>query len=273
MTAKEKASPQEELAEQPLISHLVELRDRVLRSFVAVIVLFLLLIYWRNDIYTFVSEPLRAVLDAHIRVDDAGLPAVTSEDGMITTKPLDAFMIPLKLTFMVALFACIPYILHQAWAFISPGLYKHEIKVTFPIIVSSVLLFYTGMAFSYYVVLGFMFRFFVGSTPEGVTVAIDIAAYLDTVMGLFLAFGLVFEVPVALVLLVISGVITPAWLVEKRSYAIIVNFAIAMVVTPSDAYSMILMAIPMCVLYEVGIIASRIFYKARLEKEAQEESA
>lgn len=268
MNAKEKpVEDTEDLKEQPLISHLVELRDRVLRAFVAVIVLFLLLIYWRNDIYTFVSEPLRAVLDANIRVDDAGLPAPAGEDGMITTKPLDAFMIPLKLTFMVSLFMCIPYILHQAWAFISPGLYKHEIKVTFPIIVSSVLLFYTGMAFSYYVVLGFMFTFFVGSTPEGVTVAIDIAAYLDTVMGLFLAFGLVFEVPVALVLLVISGVITPAWLVEKRSYAIIANFAIAMVVTPSDAYSMILMAIPMCVLYEIGIIASRVFYKAKVEKD------
>ncbi len=269
MTAKQEAPKEEELKEQPLISHLVELRDRVLRAFAAVIILFLLLIYWRNDIYIFVSEPLRAVLDANIRVDDTGL-AQATDDGMITTRPLDAFMIPLKLTFMVSLFACIPYILHQAWAFISPGLYKHEIKVTFPIIVSSVLLFYIGMAFSYYVVLRFMFTFFVGSTPEGVTVAIDIAAYLDTVMGLFLAFGLVFEVPVALVLLVMSGVITPAWLVEKRSYAIIVNFAIAMVVTPSDAYSMILMAIPMCVLYEVGVIASRFFYKAKLEKEASE---
>lgn len=268
MTAK--APADEELKEAPLISHLVELRDRVLRSFAAVVILFLLMIYWRNDIYTFVSEPLRAVLDAHIRVDNAGGAATPTDDGMITTKPFDAFMIPLKLTFMVALFICIPYILHQAWAFISPGLYKHEIKVTFPIIVSSVLLFYLGMAFSYYVILGYMFTFFVGSTPEGVKVAIDIAAYLDTVMGLFLAFGLVFEVPVALVLLVMSGVITPAWLVEKRSYAIIVNFAIAMVVTPSDPYSMILMAVPMCVLYEVGIIASRVFYKASEEKEAAE---
>jgi sec-independent protein translocase protein TatC len=270
MTAKHNAPEQEELAEQPLISHLVELRDRVLRSFVAVIVLFLLLIYWRNDIYTFVSEPLTAVLDADIRIDDSGVNPAAGEDGLITTKPFDAFMIPLKLTFMVALFACIPYILHQAWAFISPGLYKHEIKITFPIIISSVVLFYLGMAFSYYVILGYMFTFFVSSTPEGVRVAIDIGAYLDTVMGLFLAFGLVFEVPVALVLLVMSGVITPAWLVEKRSYAIIVNFAIAMVVTPSDPYSMILMAVPMCVLYEVGIIASRVFYTAKVAKEASE---
>ncbi len=233
MTAKEKA-PTEELAEQPLISHLVELRDRVLRAFIAVVVVFLAMVYWANDIYDFVAQPLVSVLDPNVE--------------FLVLKPMDAFMVPFKLTFMIALFICVPYILHQAWAFISPGLYKHEITITFPIIVSSVILFYTGIAFSYFVILGFVFDFLLSVAPESVTVAPDIAAYLSLVTGLCLAFGVVFEIPVAIVLLVLSGVVTPAWLVEKRQYAIIVNFAIAMVVTPSDPYSMILMAVPMCLL-------------------------
>ena len=259
MNAKEKPpvdEKEQELKEQPLISHLVELRDRVLRSFIAVIVVFLAMVYWANDIYEYVANPLTSVLDPETV-------------GMISIKPLDSFMVPFKLTFMIALFICIPYILHQAWAFISPGLYKNEIRVTFPIIVSSVILFYTGVAFSYYVILGYVFEFLVSVAPEDVTVAPDMAAYMDLVMGLFLGFGLVFEIPVALVLLVISGVVTPADLVEKRSYAIIANFAIAMVITPADPYSMMLMAMPMCLLYEVGIIASRVFYKAKVEKEAK----
>lgn len=258
MTAKEKGPVEEELKEAPLISHLVELRDRVLRSFVAVIVVFLAMVYWANDIYDFVARPLVSILDPET-------------ESMIVTKPMDSFMVPFKLTFMCALFICIPYILHQAWAFISPGLYKHEIRVTFPIIISSVLLFYLGLAFSYFFILGYVFQFFVSMTPENVEVATDMAAYLSFVMSLFLAFGLVFEIPVALVLLVVSGVITPAWLAEKRSYAIIINFAIAMVVTPADPNSMILMGVSMCVLYEVGVIASRLFYKAKIEKEAAAE--
>jgi sec-independent protein translocase protein TatC len=255
MTAKEKA-PTEELEEQPLISHLVELRDRVLRAFIAVLVVFLAMVYWANDIYDFVAQPLVSILDPDVE--------------FLVLKPMDAFMVPFKLTFMLALFLCIPYILHQAWAFIAPGLYKHEIRITFPIIVSSVILFYTGIAFSYFVILGFVFDFLLSVAPQSVTVAPDIAAYLSLVTGLCLAFGVVFEIPVAIVLLVLSGVVTPAWLVDKRQYAIIVNFAIAMVVTPSDPYSMILMAVPMCLLYEAGIIASRLFYAAKAEKEATE---
>jgi sec-independent protein translocase protein TatC len=254
MTAKQVPPAEEELKEQPLISHLVELRDRVVRSFIAVIVVFLAMVYWANDIYSFASTPLTSILPPEV-------------GEMIVTRPTDSFMVPLKLTFMLALFACIPYVLHQAWAFISPGLYKHEIRVTFPIIVSSVVLFYAGIAFSFFAILNFVFKFLVGATPENVRYATDMAAYIDFVLGLSLAFGVVFEIPVALVLLVISGVITPAWLAEKRSYAIIVNFAIAMVVTPADPYSMILMAVPMCILYEAGVFASRLFYKAKAEKE------
>ena len=256
MTAKEKAPNEEELKEQPLVSHLVELRDRILRAFIAVMIVFLAMVYWANDIFNFVAVPLTSVLDPNIE------PQVLN--------PMDAFMVPFKLTFMLALFICIPYVLHQAWAFISPGLYKHEIRVTLPIIVSTVVLFYTGIAFSYFVILGFVFQFLVEIAPDSVTVAPDIAKYLSFVTSLCLAFGLVFEIPVALVLLVISGVITPAWLVEKRQYAILVNFGIAMVVTPADPYSMILMAVPMCLLYEVGIIASRIFYRRSEEAEANE---
>lgn len=258
MSAKEKAAAEEtELKEQPLISHLIELRDRVLRAFASVLVVFLAMVYWKNDIYAFAAGPLTSILPP-----DVG--------EMIVTKPMDSFLVPFKLTFMVAVFVCIPYILHQVWAFISPGLYKNEIRVTFPIMVSSVVLFYTGIAFSFFVILGFVFTFLVGATPENVKYATDMAAYTDFVLGLSLAFGLVFEIPVAIVLLVVSGAITPAWLVEKRSYAIIANFAIAMVVTPQDPYSMILMAVPMCLLYELGIIASRFFYKAGVEKEATE---
>lgn len=255
MSANEKTSQEEELKEQPLISHLVELRDRVLHSLIAVIVVFVAMVYWANDIFEFVAVPLTSVLDPDVQAQ--------------VLRPMDAFMVPFKLTFMIALFICVPYILHQAWAFISPGLYKHEIRVTFPILVSTVVLFYTGIAFSYFVILGFVFEFLVSIAPDSVTVAPDIGAYLSLVTSLCLAFGLVFEIPVAIVLLVISGVVTPAWLVEKRQYAIITNFGIAMLVTPADPYSMIMMAVPMCLLYEAGIIASRLFYRQRVEEEAE----
>lgn len=261
MNAKEKPPVDEKeqaLKEQPLISHLVELRDRILRSFIALLVVFLAMVYWANDIYTFVAEPLTSVLDPEIG------------EHMIATRVLDPFLAPFKLTFMVAVFICIPYLLHQAWAFISPGLYKNEISITLPIIVSSVILFYTGVAFSYFLILGYLFEFFTNIAPEGVTVQTDITAYLDFVMGLFLAFGLVFEIPVATVLLVVSGVITPAGLVEKRSYVIIGCFVVAMFITPPDPFSMALLAIPMCLLYEAGIIASRMIYKAKTESAAKE---
>ncbi len=259
MNAKEKpsvAEPEQDLKEQPLISHLVELRDRVLRAFIAVIVVFFAMVYWARDIYDFVAYPLASILDPDVE--------------FLVLNPFDAFMVPFKLTFMLALFICVPYILHQAWAFIAPGLYKHEIRFTFPILVSSVILFYTGIAFSYFVILGFVFDFLLVVAPDSVTIAPDIAAYLKLITGLCLAFGLVFEIPVAIVLLVISGAITPTWLAEKRSYAIIVNFAVAMIITPADPWSMILMAIPMCLLYEVGIVASRIVYRAKVVTEETE---
>lgn len=231
--------------EQPLVSHLLELRDRILRSVACVLVLFLIMFAWANEIYTFVSDPLTSQL----------------ENDIISTNPMDPFMIPMKLTFMVALFLSFPYILHQAWAFISPGLYKNEIRVTLPILVSSVVLFYGGLAFCYFVVLGFVFNFFINSAPDTVAVMTDMGAYYNFVMALFLIFGIVFEIPVATILLVISGVTTPKDLVDKRPYIIVGCFVVAVPLTPPDPLSLFMMALPMWLLFEFGLFGSRFFYK------------
>ncbi len=210
-----------------------------------VLLLFLLMFAWANDIYEFVAGPLTSQL----------------ENDIISTSPMDPFMIPMKLTFMVALFLSIPYILHQAWAFISPGLYSNEIRVTLPILVSSVLLFYAGLAFCYFVVLGFVFNFFINSAPDTVAVMTDMGAYYNFVMALFLIFGIVFEIPVATILLVLSGVTTPKDLVEKRRYIIVGCFVVAVPLTPPDPLSLFMMALPMWLLFELGLLGSRLLYK------------
>jgi sec-independent protein translocase protein TatC len=231
--------------ELPLVAHLLELRDRILRSLACVLLLFVLLFAFANDIYEFVSDPLTSQL----------------ENDIISTNPMDPFMIPMKLTFMVSLFIAFPFILHQAWAFISPGLYKNEIRVTLPILVSSVLLFYAGLAFCYFVVLGFVFNFFINSAPDTVAVMTDMGAYYNFVMALFLIFGIVFEIPVATILLVISGVTTPQALNEKRPYIIVGCFIVAVPLTPPDPLSLFMMAMPMWLLFETGLLGSRLFYK------------
>lgn len=231
--------------ELPLVAHLLELRDRILRAAACVLLLFLLMFAWANDIYEFVAGPLTSQL----------------ENDIISTNPMDPFMIPMKLTFMVALFLSFPYVLHQAWAFISPGLYKNEIRVTLPILVSSVLLFYAGLAFCYFVVLGFVFNFFISSAPDTVAVMTDMGAYYNFVMALFLIFGVVFEIPVATILLVISGVTTPQALTEKRPYIIVGCFVVAVPLTPPDPLSLFMMALPMWLLFEIGMMGSRLFYK------------
>ena len=231
--------------EQPLVSHLIELRNRVLKSALVVVVLFLILFAFANHIYDFVSDPLTRQL----------------ENPVIATGPMDTFMVPMKLAFMVALFIAAPFILHQAWAFISPGLYQNEVRVTFPILVSSIVLFYAGLAFCYYVVLGFLFTFFIQQAPDTVEMMTDMGAYYSFVMSLFLIFGLVFEIPVATVLLVISGVTTPQDLAEKRPYIIIGCFVVAVPLTPPDPISLFMMAVPMWMLFEVGAFASRLFYR------------
>jgi len=247
MTDTEQIKQDDEHTEQPLISHLVELRDRLLRCLLVVLVLFLCIFPFGNDLYIFISQPLRDVLP--------------EGSNMIATGVTSPFMIPFKTSIYAALFLGVPFILHQAWAFISPGLYKNEIRVTMPILLSSVVLFYLGIAFAYYLVFNYVFAFFVNSAPETVAVMTDITQYLDFVLSLFLVFGLVFEIPIATLLLIFSGVTTPNKLSEKRPYIIIGCFVAGMFLTPQDPLSQAFVAIPMWMLFEVGVLAGRILHK------------
>lgn len=237
---------------QPLISHLVELRNRLLRSFICVLVVFCALVYWANDIYTLLATPLTE-----------NLPAGAT---MIATNVATPFFTPIKLTGVVAVFLSVPFILYQIWAFVAPALYKHEKRLIYPLLVSSTLLFYLGVAFAYYVVFPLVFGFLTSTAPEGVQMATDISSYLDFVLTIFLAFGICFEVPVAIILLCWSGVTSAAELREKRPYIIVAAFVIGMLLTPPDVFSQTLLAIPMCLLFEVGLFFSK-FYKPRDEQE------
>jgi sec-independent protein translocase protein TatC len=233
--------------EQSFFSHLIELRSRLLRAVVAVLLILVALIPMANRLYAWLAKPL---ID-HLPVGGA----------MIATDVASPFFAPLKLAFFVALFLAMPFILYQIWAFVSPGLYRHERKLALPLLGSSVLLFYTGCAFAYYLVLPAIFTFMTAVAPVGVAVMPDISRFLDFVLVLFLAFGFCFEVPVALVILVAIGVATPEQLVKSRPYTIVGAFVIAAILTPPDVVSQLLLAIPMCLLYEVGIFASRLLAK------------
>ncbi|WGE88874.1 twin-arginine translocase subunit TatC [Actinobacillus arthritidis] len=237
---------------QPLISHLVELRNRLPRSFICVLVVFCALVYWANDIYTLLATPLTE-----------NLPAGAT---MIATNVATPFFTPIKLTGVVAVFLSVPFILYQIWAFVAPALYKHEKRLIYPLLVSSTLLFYLGVAFAYYVVFPLVFGFLTSTAPEGVTMATDISSYLDFVLTIFLAFGICFEVPVAIILLCWSGVTSANDLREKRPYIIVAAFVIGMLLTPPDIFSQTLLAIPMCLLFEVGLFFSK-FYKPTDEQE------
>ncbi|MDD1795637.1 Sec-independent protein translocase subunit TatC [Enterovibrio makurazakiensis] len=241
---------------QPLISHLVELRDRLLRALLAVLVVFLGLVYFANDIYTFVSAPL---------VDR--LPEGTS---MIATDVASPFFTPIKLTLVVSVFIAVPMILYQIWAFVAPGLYKHEKRLVMPLLASSSLLFYCGVAFAYFVVFPLVFGFFTSIAPIDVEIATDIASYLDFILALFMAFGIAFEIPVAIILLVWTGAVDPDDLRQKRPYIIVAAFVVGMFLTPPDIISQTLLAIPMCLLFEVGLFFSR-FYK-RPDEEGRDEN-
>lgn len=243
---------------QPLIAHLIELRNRLLRSLVFVLVVFCALVYWANDIYTLLATPLTS-----------NLPAGAT---MIATNVATPFFTPIKLTIVTAIFLSVPYILYQIWAFVAPALYKHEKRLIYPLLVSSTLLFYCGVAFAYYVVFPIVFGFLTSTTPEGVQMATDISSYLDFVLTIFLAFGLCFEVPVAIILLCWAGVTTPKDLREKRPYIIVAAFIIGMLLTPPDIFSQTLLAVPMCLLFEIGVICAR-FYKPREEETSSEENA
>ena len=231
----------------PLVSHLTELRTRLLRCVAAIFIIFAGLFAFTQQIYTFVSTPLRQYLPVGAT--------------MIATDVSSPFLTPLKLTMMVSLFLAIPVILHQIWGFIAPGLYKHEKRIAVPLLVSSILLFYTGMAFAYYFVFPLIFKFFAAATPAGVEMMTDIASYLDFVMTLFFAFGVAFEIPVAVVLLVWIGVVDVKYLKKIRPYVIIGCFVVGMILTPPDIFSQTLLAVPMWMLFEIGILFGGLISK------------
>jgi sec-independent protein translocase protein TatC len=235
----------------PLVAHLTELRDRLLRAILAVLVVFLCLFPFANTIYTFVSEPLRALL-----------PPGTS---MIATEVASPFLTPFKLTLFTALFIAIPYVLYQVWSFIAPGMYRHEKRLAIPLLASSIVLFYCGAAFAYFVVFPLIFAFFTSVGPEDIAIMTDINSYLDFVLKLFFAFGVAFEIPIAAVLLIWAGVTTPENLGRKRPYIIVGCFVFGMLLTPPDIISQSLLALPMWLLFEAGIVAGRLLLRERGE--------
>lgn len=231
--------------DMPLVAHLTELRSRLLRSVAAVLLIFAALFYFAQDIYALVSAPLRAYLPEGAT--------------MIATGVASPFLAPFKLTLMVSLFLAMPVVLHQVWGFIAPGLYQHEKRIAVPLMASSVLLFYAGMAFAYFVVFPIMFGFFASVTPEGVAMMTDIGQYLDFVLTLFFAFGVAFEVPVATFLLIWVGIVDVASLRNSRPYVIVGCFVVGMLLTPPDVFSQTLLAVPMWLLFEIGV-----FFGARI---------
>jgi sec-independent protein translocase protein TatC len=245
MTQADNSVPPEGGDEQPFISHLVELRDRLLRVVLVVVVIFLGLTPFANWLFSRLAGPLTRHLP--------------EGSSMIAIEVASPFFTPFKLAMMVAIFAAMPYILYQAWAFIAPGLYRHERKRVFPLLVSSTALFYLGAAFAYFVVFPLVFGFLTKTAPEGVAVMTDISRYLDFVLTLFFAFGIAFEVPVATVLLVWTGAVSPESLRAKRAYIIVGAFVIGMLLTPPDIISQTLLAVPMWLLFEVGVFMSTRF--------------
>ena len=235
--------------EQPLIYHLIELRDRLLRIVLVVGVVFIALVPFSNTLFSVLSGPLMAHMP-----DDS---------SMIAIEVASPFLIPFKLTLFLALFIAIPYVLYQLWSFVAPGLYKHERRLAMPLLVSSTVLFYAGAAFAYFVVFPLVFAFFTGTAPEGVAVMTDISRYLDFVLTLFFAFGAAFEVPVFTVLLVWTGMATQESLREKRPYVIVGAFVIGMLLTPPDIISQTLLAVPVWLLFELGVYFSGWFIKQR----------
>jgi sec-independent protein translocase protein TatC len=233
----------------PLISHLIELRTRLMRVLGVLIAGFFMLVYFRNDLYAAVSAPLRELLP----------PGST----MIATDVTAPFMAPFKLTFFVALFIGVPYILHQIWGFIAPALYRHEKRIAVPLLVSSIVLFYTGVAFAYFITLPAVLGFFTQVGPEGVAMMTDINLYLDFVLKLFLVFGFTFEIPVAVFLVIWSGAVSSDALIDKRRYVIVFCFFIAMFLTPPDALSMAMLAVPMWLLFEAGLFMGRLMEKRK----------
>jgi sec-independent protein translocase protein TatC len=235
--------------EQPLLYHLIELRDRLLRVVLVVGVVFVALVPFANTLFSLLSGPLMAHMP-----DDS---------SMIAIEVASPFLIPFKLTLFLALFIAIPYVLYQVWSFVAPGLYKHERRLVYPLLVSSTVLFYAGAAFAYFVVFPLVFAFFTSTAPEGVAVMTDISRYLDFVLTLFFACGAAFEVPIFTILLVWTGVATQESLREKRPYIIVGAFVIGMLLTPPDIISQTLLAVPVWILFELGVYFSGWFIKQK----------
>ncbi|NBU24490.1 MAG: twin-arginine translocase subunit TatC [Gammaproteobacteria bacterium] len=232
-----------------MISHLLELRDRLLRAFIAVMVAFAPLAFYANEVFTIVAQPLIAKLP--------------EGSSLIATSVISPFMTPFKLSFFVALFAAMPYVLYQVWAFVAPGLYRREKRFALPLLVSAIVLFYIGVVFAYYAVFPVMFEFFASTTPQGVRMMTDINSYMDFVLTMFFCFGLAFEVPVVVVLLVLTGMVRVEKLAESRGYVLIAIFIVAAILTPPDAVSQTIMAVPMYLLYEGGLVMARLMNRMR----------
>ncbi len=248
----------DDLAEGTLVSHLLELRDRIMKAMIAVLVCFIPCAIYMNQLFTLVAQPL-----IH------KLPAGAS---LIATSVVAPFMVPFKLAFVAAFGMAIPVVLYQLWAFVAPGLYRHEKKLAVPLLLSSVLLFYLGAAFAYFLVFPAMLGFFVGTTPSGVQMMTDMGSYLDFVMILLLAFGAAFEVPVATVLLVWSGIVKIEALTKNRGFVLLGIFIVAAFLTPPDAVSQSFMAVPMYILYEIGIVMAKLLLKDKLAARAKEDA-
>lgn len=246
--------PVETLAEGSLISHLLELRDRLMRAFIGIFVVFVPLAFFSNKLFTFIATPL--------------IKKLPPGASIIATSLTAPFMEPIKLAFFTAVFIAAPWVLYQIWAFVSPGLYRREKRFAVPLLVSSVILFYIGVAFAYYLVFPLTFKFLTSTAPQGVLVMTDISAYLSFVLLLFLAFGLAFEIPVATVLLIWTGLVKVETLTKNRGYALLIIFIIAAVLTPPDAVSQCMMGVPMYLLYEMGIVFSKVLLKDKLAERA-----
>ncbi|MBQ4844838.1 twin-arginine translocase subunit TatC [Pseudoalteromonas sp. MMG005] len=245
-----------ETLQSGFIGHLIELRNRLMKAILSILVIFVALVYFANDIYAFVAAPLIAHLPEN--------------STMIATDVTAPFFAPFKLTLFVALFAAVPMLLHQVWSFIAPGLYKHEKRMLIPILCSSVLLFYAGISFCYFVVLPIILGFFTSVGPEMMTLSPDISSYLAFTLKLFFAFGVAFEIPVAIMVLCWSGATTTASLKEKRPYVVVGAFVVAMFLTPPDVLSQTLLALPMLLLFELGLILARFYSKDTNNQETVE---
>ena len=248
---------EDDAGQMSFVQHLVELRDRLLRALIAVVIVLFCVFPFANDLYALLAAPL--------------LRHMPEGASMIATEVAAPFLTPFKLALVLSVFIAMPVILYQMWSFIAPGLYRNEKKLVFPLMVSSTFLFYAGIAFAYFVVFPLMFAFFQAVAPEGVAIATDISRYLDFVLKIFFAFGLAFEVPIVTILLVWTGFTTPKAMAEKRPYVIVGAFVLGMLLTPPDMISQTLLALPMWLLFELGVLFSKLYVKNENIAEAQTE--